>query len=73
MATLAAHLDWDVQLLDEFGGQATERAATLTCATADLAGVTRGSTVTVLGENYLVRDFHKIDDGALSRVLVVPA
>ena len=73
MATIQGFLDWDVALLDEFGGQAVERAAVLTCATTSLSGVSRGDTITVGSTNYLLRDHHPIDDGALSRALVVPA
>jgi hypothetical protein len=67
-ASLVGILDSPVDVIA--GGMALSREYLLTAKTSDVSSATRGTSITVGGSSYTVRENRAIDDGLFSELLL---
>lgn len=63
----------DLPDMDVLEGMAISNNPAMTYASSEFPSLVRGSSITVNGSAYTVREVRKLDDGALSQAMLVPA
>lgn len=71
LSTYGVKDEEDGEQPDDEGRPVLVRVTTITIPTADAGGLAQDGTITHDGVSYTVRDWERIEDGALTRVIVV--